>query len=418
MVLSGTQAVGEVDTRTGAARVLAFLGIAMVVGSYFINAMDRALFPLLLPEVRREYGFALPEAGLMSTVFTIGMALAGLPTGYLMSRYARKAVAQIGMFIFSAATLVTVLAAGFTDMLVYRAFTGIGEAMQLTALLAIVSSYFPRYRAVGIGALNCSYGVGAVLGPFLGAAMLSAYGTWRAPMIGFGIMGFAIMALVALFVRRSVSEVKVAPDAKGGATIGGAQTLRNRNTVVLVLLSCIAGLAIFGFLGMYPTYLREQLHFTPADAGKIMSIYGLGVLASVGGGLAGDRFRMRPVLVVSFLIAAGIGWLLFNGPADFTAQAALAFAFGVAFSGTIYVNLAAYHVKAVNGELCGCASGIFVTSFYAAASVAGYAIGWMATKFGWTLAGDLQLCAACLVGILLALALRPDLMARPLVEPA
>jgi MFS family permease len=418
MVLSGTQTARGLDTQTRATRVFAFLGIAIVIGSYFINAMDRALFPLILPEVRREYGFALPEAGLMSTVFTIGMALAGLPTGYLMSRYARKSVAQIGIFIFSAATLITVLASGFADMLAYRALTGIGEAMQLTVLLAIVSSYFARYRAVGIGALNCAYGVGAVLGPFLGATMLSAYGTWRAPMIGFGIMGFAIMVLVALFVRRTVSEVKVASDAKGGATIGGAETLRNRNTVLLVLLSGIAGLAIFGFLGMYPTYLREQLHFTPADTGKIMSIYGLGVLASVGGGLVGDRFPMRSVLAASFLIAAGIGWLLFNGPADFTAQAALAFAFGVAFSGTIYVNLAAYHVKAVSGELAGRASGIFVTSFYAAASVAGYAIGWLAAEFGWTLAGDLQLCAACLVGILLAFALRPDLMARPLVEAA
>ena len=413
MALSSTQSVGQVDTRTGAARVLALLGIAIVLGSYFINAMDRTLFPLILPEVRREYGFALPQAGLMSTVFTFGMALAGLPTGYLMSRYARKSVVQMGIFIFSAATLFTVLAAGFADMLVYRALTGIGEAMQLTALLAIVSSYFARYRAAGIGAVNCCFGVGAVLGPLLGAAMLSAYGTWRAPMIGFGIIGFTMMVLVALFVRRAVSEVKVASGTKGEAAIGGAQTLYNRNSFLLVLLSCIAGLAIFGFLGMYPTYLREQLHFTPADTGSIMSIYGLGVLVSVGGGLIGDRFPMRPVLTVSFLIAAGIGWLLFNGPADFTAQAALAFAFGVAFSGTIYVNLAAYHVKAVSGELSGRASGIFVTSFYAAASVAGYAIGWLATDFGWTLAGDLQLCAACLVGILLALALRPDLMARP-----
>src|SRR5260370_293843 len=237
-------------------------------------------------------------------------------------------------------------------------------------------------------------------------------------MIGFGIMGLALMVLVAPFVRRAVSEVRIASDAKDGATIGGAETLRNRNSFLLVLLSCIAGLAIFGFLGMYPTYLREQLHFTPADTGKIMSIYGLGVLASVGGGLIGDRLPMRPVLAVSFLIAAGIGWLLFNGPADFTAQAALAFAFGVAFSGAIYVNLAAYHVKAVSGELSGRASGIFVTSFYAAASVAGYAIGWLATTLGWTLAGDLQLCAACLAGIVLALGLKPDEMARSLVEPA
>src|SRR6195256_4132251 len=228
MALSGTQSVDDIEPRRSAARVFARLGIAIILGSYVINAMDRTLFPLILPEGRREFGFALPEAGLMPTVFTTGMALAGLPTGYLRSRYERKSVTQIGMFIFSAATLLTVMAAGFADMLAYRALTGIGEAMQLTALLAIVSSYFARHRAVGIGALNCAYGVGAVLGPFLGAAMLSAYGTWPAPIIGFGIIGLAMMVFVALFVRPTVSEIGIASDAKDGATMGGAQTLRNR----------------------------------------------------------------------------------------------------------------------------------------------------------------------------------------------
>jgi len=168
---------------------------------------------------------------------------------------------------------------------------------------------------------------------------------------------------------------------------------------------------------MYPTFLREQLTFTPANTGTIMSIYGLGVLASLGGGFLGDRFPMRPVLAVSFLTAAAIAWLLFNGPTDFVTQAALAFAFGVVFSGAIYVNLAAYHVKAVNGELSGRASGVFVTSLYAAASVAGYVLGWLVTEFGWTLAGSLQLSATCLVGIVLVLALKPELMAQPVQRP-
>jgi MFS family permease len=416
VALSATQSAVQAGRRSGAAP-LAVLGIAVALGSYFINAMDRTLFPLILPEVAREYGFSLPEAGLMSTVFSIGMALAGLPTGYLMSRYTRKSVAQIGVFLFSAATVITVFAGGFADMLIYRAFTGIGEAMQLTALLAIVSSYFVRYPGAGIGALNCCYGVGAVLGPQLGAVMLSAYGTWRAPMIGFGLIGFAMMVLVGLFVRRSLSEATAA-STKDAAMIGGADSLCNRNTVLLVLLSCIAGLAIFGFLGMYPTYLRQELHFTPADAGKVMSIYGFGVLVSVGGGLIGDRFPMRPLLIAMFVVAGATGWLLFNGPVDLTAQAALAFAFGVAFSGAIYVNLAAYHVKAVRADLSGRASGIFVTSFYAAASVAGYTIGWLASRFGWTFAGDLQLCAICLAAVLLVLALEPGRMARHVAKKA
>ena len=36
--------------RTG--KTLAIAGIAILLGSYVINAMDRQLFPLILPEVR------------------------------------------------------------------------------------------------------------------------------------------------------------------------------------------------------------------------------------------------------------------------------------------------------------------------------------------------------------------------------
>lgn len=409
-----TQAAAARPVASTDHKTLALLGIAILLASYVINAMDRQLFPLILPEVRREYGFDLPQAGLMSTVFTLGMALAGLPTGYVMSRLARKSVVQIGTFIFSVATLVTVLAVGFADMLIYRALTGIGEAMQLTALLAILSSFFARYRSAGVGAVNFTFGVGAILGPMLGAALLSAYGTWRAPMIVFGLLGFVLMAFVALFVRKSVSEVKLA----GGTSVstGGAQTLRNRNTAILVILSCIAGLAAYGFLGMYPTYLREQLGFTPAETGTVMSIFGLGALASIGGGFLGDRFPMRPVLVASLLAQALVGWLLFNGPASFAAQGVLAFAWGVVAAGTIYVNMAGYHVKAVSGELAGRASGVFVTSFYTAASVAGYTIGWMAREFSWTLAGSVQLSLICVAGAILALALKPELMSRGVAQ--
>jgi MFS family permease len=412
MAVTSTQAVGEVAPQSGAARGLALLGIVILLGSYVVNAMDRQLFPLILPEVRREYGFDLPQAGLMSTVFTIGMALAGLPTGYLMSRYPRKLVTQIGTFIFSAATLVTVLALGFADMVIYRALTGVGEAMQLTALLAILSSFFMRYRSAGVGAVNFTFGLGAIFGPMLGAAVLSVYGTWRAPMIVFGLLGFVLMAMVAMFVRKPVSEVRLADATADAVVMGGAQTLRNRNTMILVILSCIAGLAAYGFLGMYPTYLREQLGFTPADTGAVMSIFGFGALASIGGGFLGDKLPMRTVLVASLLAQALVGWLLFNGPVSFVAQAVLAFAWGVVAAGTIYVNMAGYHVKAVSGELAGRASGVFVTSFYTAASVAGYTIGWMAREYGWTFAGSMQLSVICVVGAVLALALKPELMAR------
>src|SRR6201996_108252 len=221
------------------ATAIAIAAIAVLIVSYAVNAMDRTLFPLMLTDVRREYGFSLPQGGLLSTIFTLGMTLAGIPTGYLMSRYQRKTVIQVGILIYSAATVITVIATGFADMLFYRAITGIGEAMQLTALLAVFSSYFARNRAAGVGLLNYAYAGGAAIGPWLGAKLLVDYGSWRAPMIIYGLIGLAMMVLIAAVVRPALSETNTEGTENTDIAAGGAASLNNRNTIVLAILSVL-----------------------------------------------------------------------------------------------------------------------------------------------------------------------------------
>jgi DHA1 family inner membrane transport protein len=408
-----TSARGSVeDTSRITDNAIAVAAIAILIVSYCVNAMDRTLFPLMLTDVRKEFGFTLPQAGLTSTFFTLGMTLAGIPTGYLMSRYTRKTVIQVGILIYSTMTIVTVFSTGFPDMLFYRAVTGVGEAMQLTALLAVFSSYFSHYRAAGVGILNYAYAGGAFIGPKLGARLLEHYGTWRAPMIIYGVVGLAMMVLIAAVVRPNLSEASAVKQPESDISAGSATTLNNLNTIVLALLSILFGLALYGYLGMYPTFLREQLHYTPADAGSVMSIYGLGVLVSVASGWLGDRFSPRLVLGASFLLASAIAAILFNGPADFATQAFFSLLLGAAFSGTIFVNLAAYHVKSVSADLAGRASGLFVSCVYGSATIAGYVIGWIVGLSGWTAAGNIQLVLLCLVGAVISLALKPDRMAK------
>ena len=398
---------GVEDTSRITDNAIAVAAIAILILSYCVNAMDRTLFPLILTDVRKEYGFTLPQAGLMSTVFTIGMTVAGIPTGYLLARYTRKTVIQVGILIYSAMTIITVFATGFPDMLFYRAITGVGEAMQLTALLAVFSSYFSRYRAAGVGILNYAYAGGAFIGPWLGGKLLVDYATWRAPMIIYGLVGFFMMVLIAAVVRPSLSETNTTRQPDKRISIGGAATLKNRNSVVLAILSVIFGLALYGYLGMYPTFLREQLHYAPADAGRVMSIYGLGVLVSVISGWLGDRFSPRLILGMSFLLASAVAAVLFNGPTDFATQAGFSLVLGAVFSGTIFVNLAASHVKAVSADLSGRASGLFVTSVYGSATIAGYLIGFIVGLSGWTVAGNIQLVLLCLAGAVISLALKP-----------
>jgi MFS family permease len=390
----------------------AFLAIGMFVVlllTYALNAMDRQLFPLLVTNVRKDYGFSLADAGLLSTVFTLGMALAGVPTGYLMTRLSRKMVGIVGIVIFSAAMVLTAFCPGFWTMLICRAATGLGEAMQLTALLAIAAAYFARYRSAAVGSVNFCFGLGAIVGPLWGGALLVRYQSWKAPVIVFGLLGVVAIAMILVLVRSWLTESVAPALVRKGAQ--GASALANRNTLVLVLCSILGGLVIYGYLGMYPTFLREHLGYSPKATGSVMGIYGLGVLISIFGGWLGDRFSPRPVLGGAFLGAAALGYLLFHGSPAFSAQATLSFVWGLIVSGTIYVNLAGYHVKSVTGDLAGKASGLFVTSLYGSAAFAGYTLGWLATRTGWLAAGEIQISGAALIAAAAVLALRPDQMA-------
>ena len=294
-------------------------------------------------------------------------------------------------------------------MLAYRAVTGIGEAMQLTALLAIATSYFTRYRAAAVGSVNFCFGIGAIIGPMLGGVLLAQYGTWRAPMIAFGLLGFVAMAFIAFGVKPWLTETRA--QMQGGINSQGSPKLLNRNTVLLTLMSMIGGLIIYGYLGMYPTYLREQLGYTPGATSSVMGIFGLGCWPPSPAD--GSETGFAPVVFgLTFLVAALLGYLLFQPGSAFAIQAGLSFTWGLVVSGTIYVNLAGYHVKAVVGTLGSRASGIFVTSIYSAGAIAGYLIGALAGLVGWAQAGLIQITAMSLLGAALALALDPSRMAR------
>jgi MFS transporter, DHA1 family, inner membrane transport protein len=381
---------------------------AILLASYMCNAMDRQIFPLLLSDVRKEFGYTIYDAGLLSTIFTLGLAVAGIPTGYLLTKMSRKSVLQLGILIFSVGTAATVLAYGFTDMLLYRAVTGIGEAMQVTVLIAICTNYFSNYRSAAVGTLSFTYGIGAIIGSPLAGFLLSYYQTWRFPMIVFGLFGIVAMGFIAVFVKPWFSETLGTEENQ--RNISAENRLFNHNIVVLTVVSVLWGLTLYAYFGLYPTYLREALKYTPPTAGSLMSFFGIGALTSIGGGWLGDRFSPRVVLGGAFFAAAGLGWLLFHSGSSFPVLAAITLVWGLVAGGILFVNVAAYHVKAVRPALSSRAAGLFVTTFYAAGAASGYILGYLVSAYSWQTAADIQIVGLSLIAGFVSLALKPERM--------
>ena len=270
----------------------------------------------------------------------------------------------LGIAIFSGATMLTTVATGFWTMLFCLAVTGIGMAMLATSMFALAASYFIKYRAAAIGSVNFCYGVGGFYAPILASAFLVAYKAWRAPMIAFGLFGFGTIILILLTVRSWFTETHRTAEAHKDT--GGASTLLNRNSAILTALSLIHGLSMYGFLGMYPLYLREGLHFTPPTAAGVYKYFGVGALGSISVRLAG-RSRLAPRGPERGFPVQRRTWAIFffTAPARSWRRPMMTCVYGVVASSILYVNLAGYHVKAVRGSLASRASGMFVTSFMA-----------------------------------------------------
>jgi MFS family permease len=133
MINAALADVGKVPTHDKAElrqalvpKLVVATGFLVMAISFMVNAMDRQVFAPLLPTIRTEYGFTLPAGGLLATGFTLGMAFAGLPTGYLVDRFSRKTVLVVSIVIYSLGTLATPLASGWVDMSAYRILSGFG----------------------------------------------------------------------------------------------------------------------------------------------------------------------------------------------------------------------------------------------------------------------------------------------------
>lgn len=383
--------------------------LVVVAASYVVNAMDRQVFPVVLPNIRSDLGFSLAQGGLLATIFTLGIGIAGVPSGYLLDRISRKTVMLIGILLYSAFTILTAHAFGFADMFGYRALSGVGEAMQNAALFSAVGAYFFANRALAVGSLNFAYGLGGFIGPLLGSHLATSTGAWQAPFYLFGAIGLGFVVLIAVVVKRKFTEqVDVPVSAAGSRDFDHVPAnLFNRNMLLLGVAAVVVGVAMYGYIGLYPTFLREQLGFSTGQAGFAASMFGLGALCGIPAGWIGDRFNQRNVMIGSLLVGCVVGWLLFNGPTSVGLQDLLSFAEGAVASGFLFVNIYSAMQRAARPHMIGRASGLYVASFYVPAAVAGYLFSELVGWVGWGGAALWQLTVLPVVAVVALLFVDP-----------
>ena len=390
--------IEESDARPSSMRQA--VGLVLLLGvSYMFNAMDRQVFPALLGSIRAEYGLTLPEAGFVSTVFTVNVAIFAALSGWFMARFGRRYVLLGGLVGYSLFTLLTPLATGFVSLTVLRALTGVGEALQVGAVFACMGAYFGARRGAAMGAMQTFFGLGAFLGPVLGTRLESWAGSWSVSFYAYGVGGIAMAIVAAVIIPLEFTDAGPAPSLARNA---GMQTesIWTRNLVLSAVSFGFVGFSFFSYSALYANYAHTVLGFSVVDAGAAFGMYGIGAMLGVFGGWLGDKISNRSI-IGGLLLMATAGYVLFDGVPQFKLHLLLSLVFGLTMSGFLFTRFMSVVQRSVDPGQIGYAGAVALAAFYLPGPFAGWLFGKLVETAGWSTASLLVVVGPPLLGVVL-----------------
>ena len=388
----------ESDARPSSTRQA--VGLVLLLGiSYMFNAMDRQVFPALLGSIRADYGLTLPEAGFVSTVFTVNVAIFAALSGWFMARFGRRYVLLGGLICYSLFTLLTPLATGFVSLTALRALTGVGEALQVGAVFACMGAYFGARRGAAMGAMQTFFGLGAFLGPVLGTRLESWAGSWSASFYAYGVAGIAMAIVAAVVIPLEFTDAGPAPSLARNAEKPTA-SIWTRNLILSAVSFGFVGFSFFAYSALYASYAHTVLGFSVVDAGAALGMYGIGAMLGVFGGWLGDKISNRSI-IGGLLLMATAGYVLFDGVPQFRLHLLLSLVFGLTMSGFLFTRFMSVVQRSVDPSQIGYAGAVALAAFYLPGPFAGWLFGKLVETAGWSTASLLVVVAPPLLGVVL-----------------
>lgn len=165
------------------------LAFALLLSDYMSRQVLNAVFPLL----KAAWGLSDTRLGSLSGIVALMVGTLTFPLSVLADRWGRVRSITLMAALWSVATLGCAAATSYGELLVARAFVGVGEAAYGSVGVALILGLFPPHlRSTLTGAFMAGGAFGSVLGMALGGAVATQLG-WRASFGAMACLGFALV---------------------------------------------------------------------------------------------------------------------------------------------------------------------------------------------------------------------------------
>jgi len=283
-------------------KILLILGLAG-----FVVMADNWVVSAILPSISKDIGVDVARAALIITAYMVPFGLFQLIFGYLADKFGKRQVISFSMVFFTVGTALCALGSGLTDLVIYRALTGIFAASVMPISMALIGDIFPlNERQTAIGTfLGISF-LGQGLSMLLGGS-IAYFLNWRGVFAVYALLS-VIATVLLLTTGRKIPSSK---SETSQVLTPYIKLVTNPLSLKIYLLVLFEGFFLTGMFSFLGGFIKTTYDFNNFFIGLIMTAFGLMAVAGgrVSGKISSRVGRKKTVLIG--LICTLLGNLIF-----------------------------------------------------------------------------------------------------------
>jgi MFS family permease len=306
------------------------LVFAIVSSALLMSSIDQTIVATALTTIQHDLGGRITWLGWVMTIYSLAQIITMPIAGRFSDIYGRKKVFLAGAILFTLGSLTCMLATSVPMLVVCRAVQAVGGGAFMPCATGIVADSFGLGRDRALGLLTSVFPIGALVGPILGGVIVT-YWSWQGIFLVNVPIGILLVVLGAKFVPDSSKAAVERTDLPGafllaatlllamwalalvgsdpidprfvGSTFAGSllvgwlfirrsktaeapfvpmDLLRGRSFGIMNLVNFVYGGAVNGFSVLIPLYAATRYGIRPLEAGTLLTVRAIGIIATVG----------------------------------------------------------------------------------------------------------------------------------------
>ncbi|GAC70790.1 MFS transporter [Gordonia soli] len=238
--------------------------LALCVG-FFMILVDMTIVAVAQPAIQSDLDTDVNGIVWVTSAYLLTYAVPLLITGRLGDRFGPKNVYQVGLVVFTAASVWCGFAGSIGELVAARGLQGIGAALITPQTMALITRIFPaEKRGAAMGVWGTVAGVATLVGPLLGGILTDGLG-WEWIFfvnLPVGIIGLVLAATLVPDVethRHHFDWIGVVLSAVGlSALVFGIQDGEKYNWNGWIWSLIIGGLAVMGLFVFWQSRIRTE----------------------------------------------------------------------------------------------------------------------------------------------------------------